>query len=246
MMIRVLIALFFAGSVWAEPSVHILRQEFGAGPVTQITLDNPSGDVRVRAAPGQIRSRFLMVCQFKSAVERIPAQLHPDDQGKRLKVYPHDDLMRCDITAIVPETQAVAVITKQGRISVKGLKAALSISAEDQPMQIETWAPVRISTKAGAVDLMIRNPVPQVAVETRTGNIRLELPDALDGRISITTAGDVTTDTAALASALTRNRNHRVAELGAKAGEIIIDSDAGDVTLLADTSRHPHRMREKW
>lgn len=239
-----LVALLLAiGSALAEQTVDVRHHDWTLPTrAGTLALDNRNGDVRIRIVD-QPQPQILATAQYPSTdTADIAPKINSNNQEIAVTV-PAEAALRVDLVVLVPADVKLTITTAAGRVIAKGLQSPIEVNATNQLVRIFSDSDVAVVTRSGPVDIVIGEASAKINVTTRHGPVQLELPTSTLG-VDLTTAGDVLSDSPSMLSRLEHDGNRRFSP--DQEPTIRVHSETGNILLLADPSRHPLRLREKF
>lgn len=204
-------------------------------PSTSIEVDNPWGDVRLRASDaGEMESSAMI--QRRHA-DPVRAEVRVSRRGSTIKlevVYPaapRGDLHRVDLALFVPKDAPIAVRTHAGMIQARGLANDLRLRSTSGNVVVSTSGTVRVDTRDGDVDVTLAGSAWSSAprLVSRDGDITLRLDAASEARVDVRTRGEITVKAPAR---LERRRSGAVVTFGHGTRPLSLHTRSGHVTLL--------------
>jgi hypothetical protein len=205
-------------------------------PSTSIEVDNPWGDVRLRAADaGEMESSAMI--QRRNA-DPVRAEVRVLRRGSVIRfevVYPatpRGDLHRVDLALFVPKGAPVAVRTEAGMIQAPGLANDLRLRSTSGKIAASTSGTAHVDTRDGEIDVTLAGAVwsSPPRLESRDGDITLRLDATSEARVDVRTRGEITVKAPAR---LERRRSGAVVTFGHGTKPLSLQTRSGDVTLLS-------------
>ncbi len=210
---------------------------------TTVEIRNPHGDLRVRAASDGQVAVSAIVQRHRDDSDR-PEITFEGDAG-RLKVIvryhqdepPSDPAMkerRVDVTAFVPESASLVLVTDGGLLNVR-TGSDLELETVSGTIDVKTAGRLRVTTDRGAVLAVLQASTWSASNEVRSSTGDIELWLARDAGVSadVETGGWFTTDFSAQVEhddAVARKRIK--ARIGAGGGPLQVRSTNGAVRLF--------------
>lgn len=219
----------------ADWTVDNWRWKGELAPSTSIEVDNPWGDVRLRAADaGEVESSAMI--QRRNA-DPVRADVRVERRGSTLKlevVYPaapRGDLHRVDLALFVPKGAPVAVRTRAGMIQAPGLANDLRLRSTSGKVVVSTSGTVRVDTRDGDVEVTLAGSAWSSAprLVSRHGDITLRLDATSEARVDVRTRGEISVRAPAR---LERRRSGAVVTFGRGTRPLTLHTRSGHVTLL--------------
>ncbi len=219
----------------ADWTIDNWRWKGELSPSTAIEVDNPWGDVRLRAADaGEMESSAMI--QRRTA-DPVRAEVRVERRGAVIRfevVYPtapRGDLHRVDLALFVPRGAPVAVSTRGGMIQARGLANDLRLRSTSGKVVASTSGTVRIDTGDGDMDVALAGAAWKSAprLVSRDGDITLRLDAASEARVDIRTRGEISMQAPAR---LQRRRGGAVVTYGQGTRPLSLHTRSGHVTLL--------------
>jgi hypothetical protein len=176
----------------------------------------PVIDVRDIAGAVTVEVRF---------VDADGDDLGPDEVGKR----------RVDLAVIVPGTGEAVVESGDGLVDSRWLRNPLEVRSRSGAVRILAADDLDLRSEHGDVEVYFRagKTIPDLAVETVTGDIRVELPPGIDRTVRARTNGHLMTDVS-LTVDRAAGSPHKVAvaTLGTGGDPIRLTSTQGTIAIL--------------
>lgn len=213
---------------------------------TRVRVVNEFGDIRTRAS-ADARIDVSAVIQKREDLNAEPdIAIVESDDGLRVEVrFPEASIdraliapgrredRRVDLVVFLPPGVELSARTVRGLIEAKGLTGTADLRSERGDLVIQTSASVDARTEHGSIAAVLRGRgwTSPPRLETLTGDIRVELPPAIDAVVRISTRGEITTD---YSIEIQRDGLLRtaVATIGAGSQDLFIDTNQGGVRLL--------------
>lgn len=229
---------------------HGWKRELPAG--LPIAIENPYGEVRVRAFEGQ-------GCELAGVSQRHrddprPIDLEPVLEADRLVVAvrmpataedgaapPEWGRRRVDLTIYVPASSPLTVRTGDGAVEVKGSTTPVAVATRNGAILIESQGPLTAETDAGDVSVLLASPAwaHEAAISTRTGDVRLAVRRDARARLEVETRGRIATDFSIEIDSVEPGLKRGRLVLGDGAGTARIRSHQGEVTLAEEPIASP-------
>jgi hypothetical protein len=218
---------------WA---IESLRWHGDLNPSQSLEIQNPWGDVRLRASDAGEVETSAVVQRRKSdpvlpevKVERVKGVL-------RIVVgYPEPptgDLYRVDLAVFVPKGVYVVVETRDGMIEARGVSNDLRLRTIGGEVKVANKGGTQVSTVRGDVTLELgvtswREP-PRIASDE--GDVSVRLAENSDARIRIRAAGEISLPPEA--RVLERRGRRALVTVGKGTQTMHVESRRGSVTLM--------------
>ena len=243
--------------IGAEWQAERLRDSAVVVEGTPIRVENLHGDLRVRPAAG-LTAEVTAVIQTRAGDPERPELRLVEEEGGGLTIaagfVASDDprvpeyeaiepRRRIDLVVFLPEGSSLSARTDGGLLEVKGVTADLELETGSGSIVARSRGSIRARSDRGSVYVVLQGTLwsEPPAVETVSGEIRLEVPPSADARVVLLTAGEITTDfSIEIDRAVDARRKRAVARLGEASQEIVVTSQAGNVKLL----EYPYPTRE--
>jgi hypothetical protein len=165
--------------------------------VTRIAITNLSGEIN-------LRSRDEREVGIHAVVQRMPpghapARFHTRRDGDTFAIevaFDGDAPGRVDVAAFLPGELAVALTTRNGRISAKRRPGAIEATSESGPITASSRDRLRLASRSGQIRATAFGARwrGDSTVETDTGQIVLMVPTFGDVVLDAASGGRVTTD----------------------------------------------------
>lgn len=211
-------------------------------PGTPILIDNPYGDVRLRFGGYEHQVEVHGVLQEPVGALHISTEAVLDDSGWQL--VPRlpagatlSEGQRLDLVLYVAEGLPIKVITENGLIEARGIKAGLSARSRGGNIRVRgVSGVVDLETDAGRIEVALeRAPVgSQQRLRTRTGPIMVGVADDFDSRITLATSGVFGTEYSLQVEHLSGQEPNKRAQavVGEPRADLEIGSLRGEIRLL--------------
>ena len=204
-------------------------------PSTAIEVDNPWGDVRLRASDGGEMESSAMI-QRRNA-DPVRADVRVSRRGSTIRfevvypVTPRGDLHRVDLALFVPKGARVAVRTEAGMIQARGLDNDLRLRTTSGEVTASTSGTVLVDTQDGDVDVTLAGSAWSSAprLVSRDGDITLRLDATSEARVDVRTRGEITVRAPAR---LERRKSGAVVTFGQGTKPLSLETRSGHVTVL--------------
>lgn len=252
-----------AGQVVSDPvsaaEWQVLRsdQEAKVRDGAVVVVENPHGDVRVRAGlPGRLAVHAVAQRHLNDP-RRESIAISPGDATVALRVdYPADGAesipaewskRRVDLALEVPPTARLVVRTDRGLIEVRGHAAELEVRSTAGDIRLRVAGPVDARTERGAILAALTTSGWHLPARfgTVTGGIHVLFPARADVTVRLETRGSFTTDVSLRVERLGPQRKRAVARLGKGRGEVVLTSDEGPLRLEQMVEPVPAELPEK-
>ncbi len=219
----------------ADWTIDNWRWQGELAPSTSVEVDNPWGDVRLRASDAREMESSAMI-QRRNA-DPVRAEVRVSRRGSVIKFVvaypaaPRGDLHRVDLALFVPKGAPVAVRTRAGMIQARGLANDLRLRSTSGNVVVSTSGTVRIDTREGDVDVTLSGSAWSSAprLVSRDGDITLRLDAESEARVDVRTRGEITVKAPAR---LERRRSGAVVTFGHGTKPLSLHTRSGHVTLL--------------
>jgi hypothetical protein len=145
-------------------------------------------------------------------------------------------IRRVDVVAYLPSGSPLHVRTDDDLIEVRETKSEVVAESTGGDLTIITEGAVEARTSSGAilVVLLSDDPIRSSSIETKTGDIRIQVPDNLSIRLCARTAGLISSEYPPLTGDTEGSAPHEmVVRVGDGAHEVNVDSDSGTVVITA-------------
>lgn len=234
--------------IGAEWRLERLADEAEVAPGATVRVVQLYGDLRVRPTDGRSVEVSATVQLREGDPEPPELRLQKSGDGLVVEAAFHetDDprveeyaaihpRRRIDLVVFLPEASPLVATTRDGLLEVKGVSNDLVLETESGPIVARSKGSIRARSDRGSVYVVLQGTdwTTTPAVETVTGDIRLELPPTADARITAVTAAEITTDFSVEIDRPDDGRRKRaVALLGRASREIDLTSQMGNIKLL--------------
>jgi len=209
---------------------------------TQVDVNNPFGDVRLRFNGFENQFEVSAVAQIPegaAAFELVP-QLSAQSVTVKVRLPAGSELkptQRIDIVVYVPEGHPVRVVTAKGQIEVRGIKAPLDLLSESGNIAIRgVSAPISAETGAGSIEVSLEaaGNTGEQRLVTRTGQIVASFGPDFNGKLALATSALIATEFSVdITPQPGQEPNKRgVAVLGQGGASVKIESKRGEIRLF--------------
>lgn len=240
-----LLGAAFGAASWGqkaspEGTIDNFRWTGPLAPAAEVSVLNPYGDVRVRAAEGGEVEVSAMIQRWAS--QPATAEVRLVRRRGRLTievVYPAasaQDLRRVDLAVFVPAGAPLAVRTRNGLIQARGLESDVRLESAGGDVVLATTGAARVRSDRGDISASLgRDGTRASRLATRAGDITLSLPTDADARVKIRAAGKIAVRGPARVERRTARKT--IVSLGQGTHLLSLDTRRGGVTLLSLTSQ---------
>lgn len=209
---------------------------------------NPFGDIRLRASDGD-ELMIVGASQYSTQDNVRPVvDIREDADGVVVEVrFPSVDGMgpdlapaelgkrRIDLAVVIPGRGAVEVESLDGLVEAKGVRGPLTVRSRSGAQRMIAKNDLDLRSEHGMIEVYFKGIVafPGLAVETLTGDIRVEFPAGIDRTIRAETRGYLTTDFTATIEK-SAGSPHKVVhvELGNGGDVVHLTSNLGMISIL--------------
>ena len=208
---------------------------------SQIRIDNPFGDVRLRFGGYQHQVEIQAVAQIPdlaAGFELVPKQT--DQQLAITPVLPAGQLVaagqRIDIVVYIPKDHPVRVSTARGLIEARGLQSDIYLRSETGNVQLRGVAGlIDAQTEQGSIEVAMDNPAVggSQRLATSTGMIVASFSEQANAELKLATSGLIGTEFSVEVTQLRGREPNKqgVIRLGAASASIEITSKRGELRL---------------
>jgi hypothetical protein len=223
--------------------VHIERvdKEFGIDKgVTRIAVDNPWGEINVRGREERevgIHAVFQrkppQYRQVSLRSHREGDTLHVDVVMDGAPIAAEARPVRADIAVYVPGDLALALSTRDGRISAKRRPGAIQATTDSGEIQASSFGRLILNSKSGQIRAMAVGKRWQGAsdISTDSGRIVLVVPTFGDIALDARTGGNLRTGFGLSVHALANGGHEAHARYGAGTSQLRARSTNGEIVL---------------
>lgn len=167
-----------------------------------LTISNPLGDVRGRSS-GDEKLMVVGIIQRLAPDQDDGEVLISSDEGEVnvRTVYPSASALaqngrpngRIDLSVLVPAGRAMVVETQHGLIEIKGIKRDLNLRTGSGRLRVTTGLALTAQTESGELRAVLKNPSAAhlARLSTKTGELRVDLPDQAELAIRARTGGEL-------------------------------------------------------
>jgi len=212
-----------------------------------VAIENFHGDVRVRTSNDHTVSVFAVIQRHAADTQEPEIALDPKEPVFRVMVRypipdpysasappPGHDKRRVDIAVLVPKLVRIGIETDKGRAESKGHAGPLEITTVAGTIIVVTKGSLTAKSDRGPVQVTFRNRVwaQPSSIETRTGDIRVQLMEHPDVRVEMETAGEIATDySIEIDSFPGTARKQALARIGGAKHRLRLKSAAGRIAI---------------
>lgn len=208
--------------------------------VTRIAVDNPWGEINVRGREERevgIHAVFQrkppQYRQVSLRSHREGDTLHIDVVMDGAPVAAQARPVRADIAVYVPADLAIALSTRDGRISAKRRPGAIQATTDSGEIQASSFGRLMLNSKSGQIRAMAVGKRWQGAsdISTDSGRIVLVVPTFGDIALDARTGGNLRTGFGLSVHALANGGHEAHARYGAGTSELRARSTNGEIVL---------------
>lgn len=209
--------------------------------ITRIAIDNPWGEINVRGRDEREVGIHAVIQHLPPAFGDVRFESHRDGATLRIDVVATGDAkpeatpraVRADLAVYVPNDLALALATRDARISAKRRGNTVEASTTSGEIQASSYGRLALKTDSGQIRAIAIGKRWQGASEvaTKTGRVVLLVPTFGDVALTAETGGRLTTNFGLSIHALANGRSEAHARYGAGSSPLQIRSDSGEIVL---------------
>ena len=215
-----------------------------------VSIHNPHGDLRVRAASDDNVALSAIVQRHRDDTTRPRLVIERVDEHLQVEVRydesdaetsPSFDKRRVDLTVFVPTVPSVRLRTDAGLLNVR-LGGELELATVSGAIDVKTSGRLQASTERGDVVAVLQSArwSGRQQLSSKSGSLEVWLPPEVDTVIEAETAGRLTTDFSVdIRHDDPTGRKQIKARLGAGQSQLALRSAVGAVRLLRSPDAAP-------
>jgi hypothetical protein len=209
--------------------------------ITRIAIDNPWGEINVRGRDEREVGLHAVIQHLPPVYPDVKFESHRDGDTLRIVVVVTGDARpdatprpaRADLAVYVPNDLALALSTRDGRISAKRRANAVEATTTSGEIQASSYGRLTLETDSGQIRAIAIGKRWQGAseVSTHSGRIVLLVPTFGDVALEAETGGRLSTNFGLSIHALSDGRHEAHARYGAGSAPLHARSGTGEIVL---------------
>jgi hypothetical protein len=239
-----------AAPVAAEPTaeewlVEQIERTWELSPTGSVRVDNPHGNLAVRTHSRQGVYLLANTQRHRDDPRGLDLVVEAAAEGLRVTIgfadvaideEPEDwRLRRSDVTVFVPAPATTRFSTRDGTLEVRGTHGVTEVETRTGALRLRVHGPIVASTEHGDVLAQFLSTAweREVRIASRTGKIRVEIPDGGRAEVTLTTRGEVTSDYSTTIERVDGGLLKRArASVGQGGPTMVLESHQGPIQLI--------------